>query len=186
MLAVQLGAIGVDVVKYYLSDIDSLEKDLEPSYKKFSEKLLEGSKDAKFIGETLLKTLAYLSKQINYKVINKQYKDEADKSVEIKVYGENAFVLGMLGALLHAELYAAVSKENDENSPVKKDLNLISSIMDDRTNAIDQKLRFNTPFGPLILTFTILSQNYRLLAEKDNAVDYIDVNEFVKKLKSTL
>jgi len=178
MLAAQLGAIGVDVTKYYLLDIENLEKDMEASYKKSAEKILDGSKNAKFIRETILKTLAYLSKQINYKVVNKQYKDEKDKSIEIKLYGENAFVLAMLGAGLHFELSQAASKEN-EDSPIKKDLNLLQNIKEDRTVAIDKELRFNTPFGPLILTFMILSQNYNLLAEKDGAIDYFEIDELI-------
>jgi hypothetical protein len=185
MLAAQLSAIGVDVTKYYLSDIENLEKDMDPSYKKSAENILDNAKNPKFVGETLLKTLAYLSKQINYKVINKQYKDETDKSVEIKLYGENAFVLSMLSAVLHFELHEAASKEN-EDSPIKKDLNLLASINENRLNAENKTLKFNTPFGPLILTFMILSQNYNLLAEKDNAIEYIETNEFVEKLKSTL
>lgn len=185
MLTTQLGTIGVDVTKYYLADVESLEKDMEPSYKKFSENMLDNSKTSKQVSETILKTLAYLSKQIHYKIINKQYKDEVDKSVEVKVYGENAFVLAMMSSALHSELYQAASQEN-EDSPVKKDLNLLASITDNRMVAEDQKLKFNTPFGPLILTFMILYQNYRLLAEQDNAIDYIDANEFGEKLKAAL
>jgi hypothetical protein len=185
MLAAQMGAIGVDVTKYYLSNIEDLEKDMDSDYKRSAENILDNATNPKFVGEKILKTLAYLSKQINYKIINKQYKDEADKSVEIKMYGENAFILGILGFGLHSELQQMTLKEN-EDSPIKKDLNLLTSIANDRLNSANQKLKFNTPFGPLILTFVVLSENYRLLAEKDNAIDYIDVNEFVKKLKSTL
>jgi len=185
MLTTQLGSIGIDVTKYYLADVESLEKDMEPSYKKFSENMLDNSKTSRQVSETILKTLAYLSKQIHYKIINKQYKDEEDKSVEVKVYGENAFVLAMISSALHSELYKAASQEN-EDSPVKKDLNLLASITDSRMIDENQRLKFNTPFGPLILTFMVLYQNYKLLAEQNNAIDYIDANEFSEKLKAAL
>ena len=60
-----------------------------------------------------------------------------------------------------------------------RDLNLLQNIKEDRTVAIDKELRFNTPFGPLILTFMILSQNYNLLAEKDGAIDYFEIDELI-------
>jgi len=181
IMYIQSGALGVNAEKYRFMSIDELEKLFTDDFYATTKRLSSGINNQKEIFENIIKTLSYLSKQINYKFINADYKDKENKVIEIKINGENAFVLSLLASSLLFQM--ALSSSKDEN--IKEDLSIIEAIKDDRNKAEGGAINFKSPVSAIAFSLLIIVQNFWADAEREGHIKEIDTSDIMSVIEQS-